>query len=218
MGHALDMETATRAMLFGSFDGDDGGGHPVAQPQRKRGPHKRRARSHRPWSPEEDRVLAREWGEVCPRVLRSKITGRSWEAIYNRATKVLRLPYGLPQGTVSLKEAARRLGCSSVKSVRALARRQHVPIRLHPHPPTLGTKVHAWSCVDWEDVREAYLHEANTTETITGGAARHGLIDVTLARWLRRAGVIGDRKTHGAPVRVLTADVDRVVAAHRSAA
>lgn len=216
MGHEIALEkVALGALATGErhVEEDDCGGR--VHVHRPRRPGFRPARFHKPWTPAEDKVLLLEWGEVSPRVLKAKLRGRSWSGIYNRAIKVLHLPYGFPQGTVSIKEAARRLGYANAKSVAALAVRQSVAIRLHPTPPTLELKRNPHRCVDWQDIHDAYLREANTTETIKEGALRHGLVDVTLARWLRQAEVLGPKQGHGQPQRVPSADIDRVVAAHR---
>jgi hypothetical protein len=206
MGHALDMETTTRAMLARD-----------AAPKPKRGRRKRPARHHLPWTAAEDKVLLLEWGEVCPRVLRSKLPGRSWCAIYCHATRELRLPSGLPQGTVALTAAATRLGFADPGYIRRLAARHGVEIRRHPHPPDLGPRRQPRRCIDWQDILDAYLSETNATETIHAAARRHGIHNVTLWRWLVADGV-PTSGLRGRPSHIDRETIDRVVTARRTLA
>lgn len=176
----------------------------------------RPARHHHVWTDAEDAVLLRDWNDLGARALLRLLPGRAWSAIYEHATRELHLPRGLPQGRVSLKEAARRLGYARVSAVRGLARRQRVALRRPPHPTTLAPRARPQMNVDWEAIRAAYLREANGTETIAEAARRKGLCDVRLGQWLREAGLTGESH-RGMPRRIPVAEVDRVVEERRAA-
>lgn len=160
-----------------------------------------------------------EWGEVCPRVLMSKLPGRSWGAIFNHGIN-LGLPRGLPQGYVSLREAAVRLGLGGHVCVRRLALRTGIVLRRHPHPPSLGPKYCPRMCVEWDAIREACERETAETETVHAAAEARGIPDPTLYRWLRDAGELTMQRTGAqgrGTMRVASAVVDRVIADRRPA-
>lgn len=199
MSARLDTEKVTRAML-------------VARQPKKR-PGKKSARHKMHWTREEDAVLRREWGEVGQRVLKKKLRGRSWRAIYRRARN-LGLPQGLPQGSVALSSAAEILGLSSPDAVEALARRHGVPIRPHPHPHAPeGTRRHPWRCVDLDDITAAMARETTDTEVVGAAARRRGLYEATLRRWLVDAGEIRGDGNGGRWHRLPSAVIDAVIAA-----
>jgi hypothetical protein len=184
-----------------------------------------RSRHRIEWTREENSILTREWGEVCPRVLMSKLPGRTWTAILIHAKDGLHLPMGVPQGEVSLTEAARRLGFHSAITVRKLAKRHGIAIRLHPRPASTGVKTCGRRCVEWDAIRDACAEETRHVETVRAAAEARGLSGATLWRWLRDAGVLpprGEGEAHRSRgfLRVASADVDRVVAerlpAHRA--
>lgn len=203
MSALLDTARVTRAML-------------AASPVRRRKP----SRSRLPWSPDENATLTREWGEVCPRVLRKLLPGRSWIAILVHAKDVLRLDMGLPQETVSLTEAAHLCGYYSAKTVRKLAERHGIAVRLHPRPLSTGAKKSPRRCVDRVAILDACAAETRDTETVRAAARARGIKDVTLWRWLRDAGVIAapvpGEKSRGF-LRVSSTEIDRVVKEHRAA-
>jgi len=186
----------------------------VAAMVQKHGLAKRRR-----WTAAEDAYLAREWGEVCPRVLRKGLPGRTWTAIVGRAVAALGLDRGIPQGYVSLHEAAHRLGYTDSAFVQRLAARHGVAIRLHPRPRDVGAKRSPRRCVEWDAIRDALTREMSTTESVHAGAAARGVCGVTLWRWLNAAGVLPPRPeghAHRGTARVLSTEIDRVVAERRA--
>ena len=203
MSARLDLETVTRAMLV------------AGQPKKR--PGKKAARHKVHWTQEEDAVLRREWGEVGQRSLKKKLRGRSWRAIYRRACN-LGLPQGLPQGSVALSRAAEILGLCGPQSVEALARRQGVPVRLHPHPHAPeGTRRHPWRCVDLDDITAAMEREATQVEVVAAAARCRGLYAATLRRWLMDAGELPRESNGGRWRRLPSAVIDAVVAANSPA-
>lgn len=206
MSAQLDTERVTRAMLVAGES---------AKPKRCR---KRSGRCAR-WTARENAILTREWGEVCPRVLLKKLPGRTWIAVLVHAKDALDLEMGVPQGEVTLTEAARRLGFYSAITVRKLAKRHGIAVRLHPRPLSIGPKVRPIRCVDWDDIREASTRETCGTETVRAAARARGMKDVTLWRWLRDAGVIAapvpGEKSRGF-LWVSSTDIDRVVRERRA--
>jgi hypothetical protein len=81
----------------------------VAEKTNVRVPRSRR-NHHKPWTPEAIASFTRDWGRLSARKLVDKY-GRTENALYKYATKVLRLP---PQskGYVSIASASRTLGMS----------------------------------------------------------------------------------------------------------
>lgn len=203
----LDTERVTRAMLAGQ----------QPKPRRKA---KRGSRHRLAWTAEENATLIREWGELTPRALLRKIPGRSWAAVLSHAKDTLRLEMGVPQGEVTLTEAARRLGFYSAITVRKLAERQGVMVRTHPRPLTIGPKRAPHRCVDWDDIQAACAREVRGLESVRSAAIARGLTQITLWRWLIGAGVISPptpgERSRGL-LRVESAEIDRVVNLRRGA-
>lgn len=172
------------------------------------------------WTDAEDATLVREWGEVCPRVLMGKLPGRSWAAIRQRAAKVLGLETGVPQGSVSIEEAARRLGYESGSFVLRLAARTGVTIRKHPRPRDTGPRVAGRRIVEWDSIRDAFTTEQRETESVAGAARTRGLCNIRLWRWLRAAGVLPELQPGAAKrgaMHLPSEVIDAVVAARRPA-
>ena len=63
----------------------------------------------RAWSDAEVRTLQLEWHQLQYRGLREKLPGRTWRAIRKKA-RGLGLPLGVPQGSLSLRACAKKLG------------------------------------------------------------------------------------------------------------
>ncbi len=141
---------------------------------------KRRRRTH--WTPKEDKILAVEWGEVSLRELRSKLPGRSSQAIRQRATK-MRLG-AVPQGWVSRNAAAKRLGID-VSQLDALLRRHNLKARRWY---ACSSAQHPTKFVQLDAVIEAFSSELREFERVSAIARRHGLDHDTLLRWLKQDG------------------------------
>jgi transposase-like protein len=119
-----------------------------------------RSRRRLHWTPDEERILRLEWKVVTPRTLRQKLPGRSWEAIRRKA-QLLGLAGGQPQGTVTLKEAAKAAGYT-VPHLRRILAWADVPVK------KWGKR---YTAVDLFDVEEA-VAKWNACETLEQGAAR----------------------------------------------
>lgn len=176
-----------------------------------------RRRAMKRWTPAEDRALALQWGELSVRELRQKF-GRTFNAIYSRATQALRLSARL-QGTESLCAAAERCGFG-VHHMRRILDAANVHYE-RPYPaqgttpsgrPT-GVERRRYDPLDVDEAVNAWLR----TETMNAAAKRIGVSEFALRRWLRAAGVIeGSQK--GKPRRIPSETIDSVVANHRRAA
>lgn len=173
------------------------------------------------WTPEENARLTDLWGVIDPDELCVSLR-RAWDAIAQHAVRELKLPRGLPKGMVSIADAARALGYDPTATL-DLAARNNVPVRYHPCPGRL--KGHrngkpgpgCLRCVSLDELREAADRETRETETVHAAAVRRGMQDVVLRRWLRAAGLMPPKQTPRRTVRVLTVEIDRVVAARRGA-
>lgn len=184
---------------------------PTETPRRGRGRPRQGRNVHAPhWSREEVALLVREWGAAA-RTLRTALRaigpGRSWCAIVQKAVE-LKLPFGTPQGCVTLRAAAIRTGYA-VRTLQRILDAHGVTVHLHPTPVNRRKTPHGWTSVEWDQV-EAAVKAYLATETIAAAAKTRGLSASTLRTWLLEAGVhqLGAR---GVPVRIATATIDRVV-------
>jgi hypothetical protein len=149
------------------------------------------------WTRDELETLQREWQDVTVATMRRKLPGRTVGAIGAKA-RALGLPMGVPQGCLSLTEAAQR-SCYGVPQLRAMlaavgARAHRVPVyrsaaRPRPRPADAGKarpRTHRWY-VDAEDLERAEKARG-LLEVVGAYAARHGLSRGSLYGWLRLAG------------------------------
>jgi len=140
-----------------------------------------------PWTPQEDKILRIEWGDVSARTLREKLPGRTWAAIKVRA---VRLRLGSPaQGRISLAEAARRAGFSTA-FVEQILRARGVRIERHPGGFHAQNRRCPRYLVDPDDARdavEAHLADEAEVESLTSAAERLGVAATTLRTALLRA-------------------------------
>lgn len=172
----------------------------------------RRKSSCKAWSDADLRTLRTEWHELSERRLRERFPGRSWLAILHKATE-LGLPMGVPQGHVSVERAITELGLTR-PTFFAICEARSVRVRLQYTDgctrKTLGRHRAPRRYVDLEEARTA-LGWWLSTETPQEAARARGLYPGTLRRWLNEAGLVAKVK-QGVRQRVVTADVDRVVA------
>lgn len=163
-----------------------------------------------PWTPQEDKILRIEWGDVSARTLREKLPGRSWIAIKLRAT---RLRLGSPaQGRISIAEAARRAGLSPKYFTQVLLARG---VRIERHPGGFGAQTRRCPRYlvdpdDAEDAVAAHLDEQRGVESVAEAARRIGVAATTLRSALLRAQAI-EIGTKGRSKRIRVQDVDAVV-------
>lgn len=173
--------------------------------------HVEGAGAKRRWTTAEDATLRRSWQAATWPELQRRLPGRTRPAIYDRAT-LLGLPKGVPQGYVSVAEAARRERLEG-KTLRKLLAAANVTIR-HILGIRRGVTAHR-GYVDLDEVR-AVLAARFNGEALPAAAAKRGLCVVTLREWLQKAGAF-PRGIPGKRVCVPTATIDAVVAAHRAA-
>jgi hypothetical protein len=161
------------------------------------------------WTREENLTLAREWGDMTLCGLAKKLR-RSILAVRQQA-KALGLPFGIPQGCVSVHRAAVEAGYSDDVMLRILER-AGVTLRQQDGPAS-GKRRHPRSrFADADAVRKAvdaweqYIRE---TETASDAARRYGFPQHWAVHLLNSAGVrTGGRRRK---IRVRIADVDRVL-------
>ncbi len=143
---------------------------------------------------------------------------RSWDAIRGKSRE-LGLPQGVPQGCWSVKEATVRTGYARKELLRALELAQ-VPIRsLYPgqHRKVGNIGIQRRAYVEIDAVLEA-VKSYDDRETINALAARIGMSQALLWRWLRDAGMIKpstDRKIRIVH-RVKTTEAMKVVEMRRA--
>jgi hypothetical protein len=138
------------------------------------------------WTPEEEGTLRKFWRRVGPRTLMEKLPDRPWGGIYSKAI-ALGLPMGLPQGYVSIAEAARRAGWSAVPFLREL-RRAGVRIRRYigvKAPTAMRMRPHLF--VE-PDEAEVVAHALANLENVTYGARARGVCAPHLRAWLKAKG------------------------------
>lgn len=174
------------------------------------------------WGRREERTLTRLWGEDGERALMDALPGRTWIAITRHAEE-MGLPMGMPQGFVTPKEAARRLGCDG-ETVMRLAARAGVPVTRqttarHVRGTQRAKGFRARLMVEWDKIREACERELQL-ETVAYAAERVGVPRATLRRWIYEADVLApcpEGRTRR-DIRLDPALVDAVVARRRGGA
>lgn len=182
-------------------------------------------KKRRLWTQEEEQRLRASWQEYGYRGLRAQFPDRTWAAIYQKA-EVMKLPFGIPQGHVSLSEAARICGVYVPTLRRILAARSVLVRSCYPEPPRSKRSVakndnakpftQKREFIDPDDARDA-MEWWLGTETPLAASKRTGVGASTLWTWLVQANQItktetGSRKAH----RVDPAVVDAIVAQHRA--
>jgi len=154
------------------------------------------------WTPKEERTLRTLWGDASQRTIMDALPGRTWRAIYHRAIDT-GLPTGIPQGYVSITEAARRCGCST-RMVETTA--QQFEIAITDHGTTPGAKG-AWRMVEWDRIRDAFTERLNL-ETPKDAAQRMGVWVRSLRRAVEAYGAVPVDHKPGAPLRLVPSVFD----------
>lgn len=158
-------------------------------------------REGEPWTHEEDATLVREWSDCTKRTIMSKIPGRKWLAIFQRATAKHKLAAS-PQGLMPLKAAARMAGFHQ-NSFELFCETHGVKVTVAPRPRSRKRFVRRF--VLWDDVQQAVARWARS-ETTRAAVKRLGV--PALASWLVRARIrLGPRE------RMLSAWFDLVLKA-----
>lgn len=166
------------------------------------------------WSEEELSILRFEWQFASKRELMWRLPGRSWAGIVQRAA-ALRLPFGVPEGFVSITDAAESLGFH-VATLRSILAWAGVPVLRTYTGARKRQRSKLRSVVRWHvdlDRARSAVERWLSSETPESAARTRGLCGVTLRAWLLRAGLIS-RGTQGQRQRVPSDAIDRVVAEH----
>lgn len=188
-----------------------------------------RGRTH--WTPEEDRVIRAEWGELGRRGFECKLPRRTWHAILCRAVA---LGYSsIPQGWERVSTAARALGFERTALLRIVAwfnamidaglhDGERVLIRLHTtthgsshERDRYGTRRHR---LVQRDEAERAVTLWMRAETAVGAGERLGVAGCTLAGWCRDLGFVMPAVPSGDHTRLLPEHFDRAAAANGYAA
>lgn len=188
------------------------------------------------WTKQELATLAAHWGEDGRRTIMEKLPGRSWPSIVARVQR-LGLPL-IPQGWVTVSEAARQTGFAKDQLRRVIAwangHGHDVVVRVHstsadggrrsPRMPRAqvrnpnakrgrnrcnGRKVY-WRLVQLAEVLDA-VEAWMALELLPSAARRLGVIPQTLRAWMREAGHTWGRREQ---VRRDPAVYDAVARAH----
>lgn len=166
--------------------------------------------SHHRWTRAEDTFLRRRWHLVALRTLRAGLPGRSWLAIYARATH-LGLPHGTPQGMSTLHALHTTTGFPPYTLSRLMAWAEVKAVRVYGPRPGSGP---VWVAYDTYDALRA-LDTWLQGETVAAAAARLGMLIWTLRSWLKDAPTLKNRpRPAGLLVRYSRTTIDRVVRAH----
>lgn len=140
----------------------------------------------RRWTPEEDKILKSEWGEVTSRTLAKLLPGRSHQSRYDRARK-LGLRAGAPQGMVSVRSLVDdpKWGYDYYTTLRIL-KTSGVPVKTRNYGSDRANS-RGRRYVDPDDAREAaetWERQRAQTETVSQAAHRLRMANHTLWRWL----------------------------------
>lgn len=152
------------------------------------------------WTPAENELLRKMWGEYSERELRNRFAPRrTWTAIYDHATVTLGLPRGAPQGHLYITQVARLCGYTTQAMVTIL---RWAGVAMHraysgPQRPrkmarrTDGTprRRSTRHIVDLDDARDA-VEKWLDAETISESAARLGVPRPTLCTAMRETGAL----------------------------
>lgn len=187
----------------------------------KRAEKLRLYRHSRRWTPEEDTILRREWGEVGERHLRAILPGRRSPAIARRA-ETLGLE-NAAQGLETVAAAMKRVGMNRKQLRRVLAEAGvRVRLRVRGSGKRASNRgLYRWCCVRPDDVTaavEAWLARGRATLTCPEAADRCNVSMATMRRALLELAtervVAGMPK--GRPWSVAPADADEALALYRS--
>ena len=164
---------------------------------------------HCPWSTQEEVILLRRFNVVAWRVLRAQLyralkaarpgriaIHRSRDAAAKHIHK-MGFSTAMPQGTVSLTTAAKRLGYSR-NGLQKLLQRHAVTVKVHRN---IRKRVRRGRgirrplvtlCVAWDEALAAVERDV-TLETPSDAARRMGLDEQTVRRWVRQKPNTGRR-------------------------
>lgn len=159
-------------------------------------------RNHgRPWTPEHDRLLRRNWG-ASERLLRD-LLGRTAPAIRARAS-ALRLG-SQSRGLVAVSVASQRLGLSKA-GLETVLREFGVRVDLRaPVPQKWFARAYRHRVVELDQVEELFAQRERRTTTQQGWCVEHGRADAWLGPRLARLGVpsgAARRARHRVPIGV----------------
>ena len=165
------------------------------------------------WTAEEDERVRMNWGLSTIEEM-ALMLGRTRDAIFYRATWILKLPSGAPEGWEFLTHAADRVGYSR-QALRTILRWAGVKLSL-PYQDLRGKSPQARivETIDIDDAVELWMK----TETQAEAARRVGVGYKQLGRWIAEEQGKAKRlsKTPKSTLRIAVAETDRVVAAHRA--
>jgi len=178
-------------------------------------------RHSRRWTPEEDAILRREWGEVGERRLRAILPGRRSPAIARRAETI-----GLEdadQGLETVTAAMKRVGMNRRQFLRVIT---EAGVRVKHRVRGSGKRasnrgLYRWCCVRPDDVTaavEAWLARGRETLTCPEAADRCDVSEATMRRALLTLAAerIVDGMPKGRPWFVSPADANEALALYRS--
>lgn len=167
------------------------------------------------WSQADDTQLMNLWesGRALPSI--AQRLGRSPTAVYKRAVRI-GLHVGAPRGCEYLYASVQRTGFNSTAQLRRVLQWAGVEIypALSDPKERKGRRRRQWHqhYVEPVAVDEAVARWVRS-ETVTDAAHRYGIADMTMRKWLLRAGVIESRTNGGrAPHRIEKEEIDRVMA------
>lgn len=176
----------------------------------------RPARYHTIWTEAEKNELRMQWGLRSIASIARRLE-RTPKAVYLMA-KELELGVGCPQGFEYIKQAAERAGYE-ITTLRMILRWAGVRIWMPSSDPDASGR-NPERVVDPHAVDEA-VKAWCATETLQCAAERHGVCAMTILRVMRAAEARGEltvpeHKNRRCHWRVLSADVDRAMAAFTS--
>jgi len=178
-------------------------------------------RHSRRWTPEEDAILRREWGEVGERRLRAILPGRRSPAIARRA-EVIGLE-DAAQGLETVTAAMKRVGMNRRQFLRVITEAGvRVKLRVRGSGKRATNRgLYRWRCVRPDDVTaavEAWLARGRATLTCPEAADRCGVSETTMRRALLALAAERsvDGMPQGRPWFVSPADANEALALYRS--
>lgn len=140
---------------------------------------------HKRWTRAEDMTIINGWGELSQRAMMENVPSRTWPAIRARA-RVLRLPFGIPQGFESVTKAAKRSGFSP-SQIRKILKDAKVMITKRISCKTY-CKSHKMYYVDPVEVDAAVRSFLEST-SVQSFCNRNGLKPRTVIRAAVKAGI-----------------------------
>jgi phage antirepressor YoqD-like protein len=164
------------------------------------------------WSAQEKSTLIEMWHEYTERAIRHALRGRTWRAIRVKARE-LGLSSGVPQGYVSLCDAAERIGYD-IKTLRKILDQSGVRIhrRYTDTRPGKGQRYYR-HYVEIDDAIDAVAKHSEI-ETVRAAAIARGIHRNKLQSWLIAEGAI-EKRQGNRPHRIPSEIIDRVVAKYR---